>query len=78
VESYDVAFDEDDSSLEDRSASCEKGDAVPPETVRRMGVGLYRPQELPPLSAGEGPSSTQVEPSTRQIQASSIEQPSAK
>jgi hypothetical protein len=52
VEVCDVTFDEDDSSLEERSASCEKGDAIPPVTVGRMGVGTRRPQMLPSMSAG--------------------------
>ncbi|KAK1642921.1 hypothetical protein QYE76_060726 [Lolium multiflorum] len=77
VESCDVTFDEDDRSLEERSASCEKGDAIPPDAVGRMGVGIRRPQELPSMSTGEGPSSTQVEPSTPQGQASCIDQTSA-
>ncbi|KAK1663544.1 hypothetical protein QYE76_051703 [Lolium multiflorum] len=77
VETSDVTFDEDDGSLEEQSASCEKGDAIPTDTIGRMGVGIRRPQELPPMSVGEGPSSTQVESSTPQGQASSIEQPSA-
>jgi hypothetical protein len=77
VETCDVTFDEDDSSLEERSASCEKGDAIPPDVVGMMGVGIRRPQELPPMSTGEGPSSTQVETSTPQGQVSSIEQKSA-
>jgi hypothetical protein len=41
VETCDVTFDEDDISLEGRSASCEKGDAIPPEAIERMGVGFY-------------------------------------
>ncbi|KAK1696926.1 hypothetical protein QYE76_013623 [Lolium multiflorum] len=73
VESCDVTFDEDDRSLEERSASCEKGDAIPPETIGRMSVGIRRPQELPSMSTGEGPSSTQVEPSTPQGQDSSVD-----
>ncbi|KAK1620384.1 hypothetical protein QYE76_025901, partial [Lolium multiflorum] len=53
VESCDVTFDEDDRSLEERSASCEKGDAIPPDTIGRMGVGIRLPQELPSMSQGE-------------------------
>ena len=59
-----------------RSASCEKGDAIPPVTIGRMGVGTRRSQKLPSMSAGEGRSSTYVEPSTPQGQASSVGQPS--
>jgi hypothetical protein len=77
VETCDVTFDEDDISLKGRSASCEKGDTIPPKAIERMSVGFYRPQELPPLSTEEGPSSTQVEPSTPQGQASCIEEPNA-
>jgi hypothetical protein len=77
METCDVTFNEDDISLEGRSASCEKGDAISPEAIEMMAVGFYRPQELPPLCTGEGPSSTQVEPSTPQGQASSIEEPNA-
>ncbi|KAK1692594.1 hypothetical protein QYE76_009291 [Lolium multiflorum] len=77
VESCDVTFDEDDRSLEERCASCEKGDAIPPDAIGRMGVGIPRPQELPSMSTGEGPSSTQADPSTPQVQASSIDQTSA-
>ncbi|KAK1627194.1 hypothetical protein QYE76_001509 [Lolium multiflorum] len=78
VETCDVTFvEDDDDSREERSASCEKGDAIPPEAIGRMGVGFHRPQELPHMSTGEGPSSTQVEPSTPQGQATSQEQPSA-
>jgi hypothetical protein len=40
VESCDVTFDEDDRSLEERSASFEKGDAIPPDAIGRMGVGI--------------------------------------
>ncbi|KAK1651069.1 hypothetical protein QYE76_068874 [Lolium multiflorum] len=50
VESCDVTFDEDDRSLEERSASCEKGDAIPPDAIGRMGVGIRRPQELPSMT----------------------------
>ena len=78
VESCDVTFDEDDRSLEERSASCEKGDAIPPDTIGRMSVGIRLPQMLPSMSTGEGPSSTQVEPSTPQGQVFSIGQPSAR
>ncbi|KAK1698301.1 hypothetical protein QYE76_014998 [Lolium multiflorum] len=49
VESCDVTFDEDDRSLEEPSASCEKGDAIPPDTIGRMGVGIRLPQELPSM-----------------------------
>ncbi|KAK1627610.1 hypothetical protein QYE76_001925 [Lolium multiflorum] len=73
VESCDVTFDEDDRSLEERSASCEKGDAIPPDAIGRMGVGIRQSQELPSMSTGEGPSSTQVEPSTPQGQAPSVD-----
>ena len=40
VESCDVTFDKNDRPLEERSASCEKGDAIPPDAVGRMGVGI--------------------------------------
>jgi hypothetical protein len=72
-----VTFDEEDISLEERNASCEKGDPIPPEEIERMGVGFCRPQDLPPFSTGEGPSSTQVKPSTPQGQASFVEETNA-
>ena len=61
-----------------RSASCEKGDAIPPVTIGRMGVGTRRSQKLPSMCTGEGRSSTHVGPSTPQGQDSSIGQPSAR
>ena len=41
VESCDVTFDEDDRSLEERSASCEKGDAIPPDTIGKGWVWAF-------------------------------------
>ena len=61
-----------------RSASCEKGDVIPPTTVGRMSVGTRQSQTLPSMSTGEGRSSTYVEPSTPQGQVFSIGQPSAR
>ena len=61
-----------------RSASCEKGDVIPPITIGRMSVGSHQSQTLPSMSTGEGRSSIHMEPSTPQGQVTSFGQPSDK
>ena len=42
------------------------GDEIPPQAIRRMGVGFYLPIEEHLVAEGEGQCSTQVEPSSSQ------------
>ena len=53
---------------------CDVGDEIPPQAIRRMGVGHILPIEEPLVAEGEGQSSTQVEPSPTQDPPASKEQ----
>ena len=62
-ETCNVEFDENNGSQVEQSGTCDVGDEIPPQAIRRMGVGFILPIEEPLLAKGEGQSSTQVEPS---------------
>src|SRR6266567_3638471 len=66
VEVSNVRFDENDGSRVEQSGVCDVGDEIPPDAIRRMGVGHLIPIEEPLLAEGEGLCSTQVEPSSSQ------------
>lgn len=62
-ESCNVKFDENNGSQVEQSGLCDVGDEIPPQAIRRMGVGQILPIEEPLVVEGEGQCSTQVEPS---------------
>jgi hypothetical protein len=66
VEVSNVRFDENDGSRVEQSGVCVVGDEIPPQAIRRMGVGHLIPIEEHLLAEGEGQCSTQVEPSSSQ------------
>jgi hypothetical protein len=47
---------------------CDVDDVIPPDAIRRMGVGFYLPIEEHLLAKGEGPCSHRMEPSSSQPQ----------
>jgi hypothetical protein len=49
--------------LWDKVSVRDVGDKIPPQAIRRMGIGFFRPIEGHLLAEGEGECSTQVEPS---------------
>ena len=65
-ESSNVEFDEDHESLVRQDGVHDPSDEIPPQAIRRMGVGFFHPIEDPLMAEGEGPSSTQAEPSLSQ------------
>jgi hypothetical protein len=73
VETCDVEFDEDNGSQVEGSVSCDVRDIIPLESIRKMGAIFFCPIEELLLAKGEGPSSTQVEPSLSLDQASILE-----
>ncbi|WP_228393686.1 hypothetical protein, partial [Pseudomonas helleri] len=62
-ETSNVKFDENHESLVRQDGVCYPSDEIPPKAIRIMGVGFHLPIEDPLVDEGEGPSSTQVEPS---------------
>ena len=58
-----MEFDENNGSQVEQSGLCDVGDEIPPQAIRRMGVGYFLPVEEPLVAEGEGQCSTQVEPS---------------
>ena len=58
-----MEFDENNGFQVEQSGLCDVGDEIPPQTVRRMGIGQILPIEEPLLVEGEGQCSTRVEPS---------------
>jgi hypothetical protein len=60
IETCNVRFDEDNGSFVGQSGVHDVGDEIPPQAIRRMGVGFFRTNLL---AEGEGQCSTQVEPS---------------
>ena len=66
VESCNVQFDEDNGSQVGQSGVCDVDDEMPPDVIRRMGVGFYRPIEEPLVTEGEGPCSSHEGPSSSQ------------
>ena len=69
-----MEFDENNGSQVEQSGTCDVGDEIPPQAIRRMGVGLILPIEEPLMAEGEGQCSTQVEPSPTQDPHASEEQ----
>ena len=65
-ETCNVEFDENNGSQVEQSGTCGVGDEIPPQAIRRMGVGFILPIEEPLVAEGEGQCSTQVEPSPTQ------------
>ena len=61
-----MEFDENNGSQVEQSGTCDVGDEIPPQAIRRMGVGFILPIEEPLVAEGEGKCSTQVEPSPTQ------------
>jgi hypothetical protein len=64
-----VRFDENDGSHVEQSGVCDVGNEIPPQAIRRMGVGHLIPIEEHLLAEGERLCSTQVEPSPSPSQA---------
>ena len=62
-ETCNVEFDENNGSQVEQSGTCDIGDEIPPQAIRRMGIGQILPFEEPLVAEGEGQCSTQVEPS---------------
>ena len=58
-----MEFDENNGSQVEQSGHCDLGDEVPPQAIRRMGIGQILPIEEPLAAEGEGQCSNQVEPS---------------
>src|SRR4051812_24149438 len=73
-ESSKVEFDEHNGSQVGQSDLNDVGDEIPPEAIRRMGVGHFLPVEETLVAEGEGQRSTQVDPSPPQDQQANQEQ----
>ena len=58
-----MEFDENNGSQVEQSGTCVVGDEIPPQAIRRMGIGHILPIEEPLVAEVEGQCSTQVEPS---------------
>ncbi len=69
-----MEFDENNGSQVEQSGTCDVGDEIPPQAIRRMGVGHLLPIEEPLVAEGEGQCSTQVGPSPTQDPHASEEQ----
>ena len=69
-----MEFDENNGSQVEQSGLCDVGDEIPPQAIRRMGIGQILPIEEPLVAEGEGQFSTQVEPSPPQAPHASDEQ----
>src|SRR3954469_2839006 len=69
-----MEFDEHNGSQVGQSDLNDVGDEIPPEAIKRMGVGYFLPVEEPLVAEGEGQCSTQVEPSPPQDQQANQEQ----
>src|SRR3954462_12461666 len=67
-ESSNMEFDEHNGSQVGQSDLNDVGDEIPPENIRRTGVGHFLPVEEPLVAEGEGQFSTQVDPSPPQDQ----------
>ena len=72
-----MEFDENNGSQVEQSGTCDVGDEIPPQAIRRMGIGHILPIEEPLVAEGEGQCSTQVEPSPPQDPHASEEQSEA-
>ena len=53
-----VEFDENNGSQVEQSGTCDVGDEIPPQAIRRMGVGFILPIKEPLVAEGEGQCST--------------------
>jgi len=73
-ESSNVEFDEHNGSQVEQSDLIVVDDEIPPQAIRRMGVGQILPIEEPLVVEGEGQCSTHVEPSPPQDQQANQEQ----
>ena len=69
-----MEFDKNNGSQVEQSGTCDVGDEIPPQSIRRMGIGHILPIEEPLVAEGEGQCSTQVEPSPTQDPHASEEQ----
>ena len=69
-----MEFDENNGSQVEQSGTCDVGDEIPPQAIRRMGVGHILPIEEPLVAEGEGQCSTRVEPLPTQDPHASEEQ----
>ena len=69
-----MEFDKNNGSRVEQSGTCDVGDEIPPQAIRRMGVGFILPIEEPLVAEGEGQCATQVEPSPTQDPHTSEEQ----
>ena len=69
-----MEFDENNGSQVEQSGTCDVGDEIPPQAIRRMGIGQILPIEELLVAEGEGQCSTQVEPSRHQDPHTSEEQ----
>ena len=69
-----MEFDENNGSQVEQSGTCDVGDEIPSQAIRRMGVGFILPIEELLVAEGEGKCSTQVEPSPTQGPHASEEQ----
>src|SRR3954463_5595820 len=65
-ESSNVEFHEHNGSQVGESDLNDVGDEIPPQAIRRMGVGHFLPVEEPLVVEGEGQCSTHVDPSPPQ------------
>ena len=65
-ETSNVEFDENNGSQVEQSGTCDVGDEIHPQAIRRMGFGYILPIEEPLVAEGEEQCSTQVEPSPTQ------------
>jgi hypothetical protein len=63
IETCNVRFDEDNGSFVGQSGVRDVGDEIPPQAIRRMGVGFFQSIEGHRLAEGEGQCSTQLDPS---------------
>jgi hypothetical protein len=61
-ETSNVKFDEDNGSHVRQSGVCDVGDGITTQSIKRMGVGFFRPIEEHLLAEGDVQCSTQVEP----------------
>ena len=73
-ETCNVEFDENNGSQVEQSGTCDVGDEIPPQAIRRMGVGFILPIEDPLVAEEEGQCSSHVEPSPTQGPHASKEQ----
>jgi hypothetical protein len=73
-ESCNVVFEENDSSQGGRDVTCDVDDEIPQDAIIRMGVEFICPIEGHLVMDREELCSTQVEPSSTQVQQASPEE----